>query len=348
MQDQSGILKRVRIKRITRETPLAKTFELEPLDGWQPEYEAGQYITLVFPKDDSNQDRRSYSFSSAPALGEPMRITVKWVTNGAYSRRLLDYYREGDVLLTSGISGFFRIKELERTQKYFFLAAGSGITPVMSIIKTLLHTTNKPVILIYSNRSVQDTLFYDELNVLLEQFPERFRIEYLFSDIFNVYKSRLSNWLLLQLLPKLTDVPVRDVMFYLCGPFSYMQMISITLLGEGVPKEHIIKENFSTEKPVRKSLPPDTAAHNVTIHINGQTFDFRSAYPDSILSSAKKEGISLPYSCEAGRCGSCTATCTEGKVWMAYNEVLLDDEIAKGRVLTCQGFPVQGDVTLEF
>lgn len=346
----SSIFKRVQIVRIIKETAHAASFELLPLDGWQPVYEAGQFITLVFTHH-GIEERRSYSFSSAPALQEPMRITIKRVENGAYSRHLLDHAQEGDILISSGISGFFHLphppQELP-VRQLFFLAAGSGITPVYALIKTALHTTALPVTLIYSNRTPADTIFYNELQLLQARYPQRLHIEWLFSNTQNVYTSRLSNWLLQHLLKKLVKVSYPECLFYTCGPFEYMRTIGITLLTEGVPAAHIKKEDFSSFKPATKPTPPDTNAHEVVIHIQQQTYQLTVQYPHSILSAAKAKGIALPYSCEAGRCGSCTATCETGAIWMAYNEVLVDEEIEKGRVLTCQGYPIGGDATIRF
>lgn len=344
------LYKRVQIARIYEETATAKTFELEPLDNWQPQYHAGQFLTLAF-KTANRESRRSYSFSSAPLLNEPMRITIKRVINGEFSRYLLDHAVEGDVLQTTGISGLFQLPEaaiLSNMQHLFFLAAGSGITPIYALIKTALHTTQLPITLVYSNRAVADAIFYDALLQLQQHHPHRLHIEFLFSDVWNVRKSRLSNWLLQQLLKELVKVPLAQCLFYLCGPFDYMQMITITLLAEGAPPLNIRKENFSTLQPVKKPKPPDVSAHKAIIHIHNQTHEVTVQYPHSILAAAKAQGIDLPYSCEAGRCGSCLATCTAGKVWMAYNEILVDEEISRGRVLTCQGFPVNGDVTIEY
>lgn len=357
---ENSIYKSVRVTRIIRETQDAATFELQPLNGWQPAYQSGQFITLVFHHNGA-EDRRSYSFSSSPELNEPMRITIKRVANGMYSRHLLDHSREGDILITSGISGYFRLPdaapengtqrvavEEQEIQQLFFLAAGSGITPVYSLIKTALHTTHLPVVLIYSNRTGADTIFYKELQALQQVHPQRLHIEFLQSDIPDVHKSRLSNWLLLQLLTRLLKTSLKNCIFYLCGPFEYMRTMSITLLTEGAPAANIKKEDFSPFKPVYKPQPPDINAHQVHIYIAGQQYNVTVQYPGSILAAAKEQGISLPYSCEAGRCGSCTATCTKGDIWMAYNEVLMDDEIAKGRILTCQGYPIHGDAEIRF
>lgn len=349
----SSIYKKVRVTRIIRETHAASSFELEPLDDWSPWYYPGQFITLVFTHA-GVEERRSYSFSSTPVLNEPMRITVKRVENGAWSRHMLDHVQEGDVLTTSGIGGFFQLPEeiiQEGTgaiKHLFFLAAGSGITPVYSLIKTALHTTLLPVTLIYSNRTPEDTIFYKELQALQQQHPQRLHIEFLHSTIQNVYKSRLSNWLLLHLFTKLSHAPLAECLFYICGPFEYMRTVSITLLTEGAQVANIKKEDFSSFKPVTKPQPPDIAAHKVQLHIQQQIYDITVQYPHSITTAAKAQGIHLPYSCEAGRCGSCAATCVKGTVWMAYNEILVDEEIAKGRILTCQGYPVGGDAEIHF
>jgi ring-1,2-phenylacetyl-CoA epoxidase subunit PaaE len=115
-----------------------------------------------------------------------------------------------------------------------------------------------------------------------------------------------------------------------------------------VPRQNIFKENFSTLPRLVVPKPPDTDTHTVTIYIRNERFALNVQYPQTILATAKSQNIQLPYSCEAGRCSSCAATCTRGKVWMAYNEVLTDEEIAKGRILVCQGFPIEGDVEITY
>jgi ferredoxin len=125
-------------------------------------------------------------------------------------------------------------------------------------------------------------------------------------------------------------------------------MVTTSLRSNGIAAEKIIKENYG-RLPVPLSIkPPDTDPHMVTIHQDLDIFHIMVQYPDSITTAAKKQGVSLKYSCEAGRCGSCVATCLQGKIWMSYNEVLMDDEIKKGRVLTCTGYPVEGDVIIQY
>lgn len=340
-------IKNLKIIKIIQETSNAKTFVLEFLDDSKPVYQPGQFLTLVF-NTRHGEKRRSYSISSSPVLGEPLSITIKKVYNGEFSRMLISHAKVGDVLDTAGISGLFLLPEnIGDTLAYFFIAAGSGITPCFSMIKTILATAQSKVVLIYSNRNEAETIFYNQLKYLQETYPDRFVVRFLFSLIFDVNLSRLSSRLLQKFLDELLTVQVRDALFYVCGPFEYMQTVIITLLGR-VPAQQIYKENFNALPRLLVPKPPDIAAHDAIIHINGEVHRLNVQYPDSILAVAQKNKIALPYSCEAGRCGSCVAVCINGKIWMAYNEVLTDDELQKGWVLVCQSYPVDGDVEIVF
>ncbi|RYD80196.1 MAG: 2Fe-2S iron-sulfur cluster binding domain-containing protein, partial [Sphingobacteriales bacterium] len=248
----------------------------------------------------------------------------------------------------SGISGFFVLPENDNFDNAFFLAAGSGITPCFALIKTLLRTSKKKIFLVYSNRKEASTIFYKELKALQLEYSDRLAIRFLFSNRQNVLESRLSHWLLSGLLEEYLPEGKSKTIFYTCGPADYMIMIGISLRSNGILSSQIIKEDFNPQPRMVIPKPPDANAHTVTIHINNKVHVIKVQYPKSITASAKALKIELPYSCEAGRCGSCAATCVSGKIWMAYNEVLMDDEIEKGRVLTCQGFPVNGDAVIHF
>lgn len=346
MQSPS-IYKQLRITAIRQETADSKSFVLEST-GEPIHYAAGQYLTFVF-NTGNEVVRRSYSLSSSPVLGEPLSITVKRVQNGMVSRPLFDHAKEGDVLLTTGAGGFFVLPEkLSPQQQLFFLAAGSGIVPVFSLIKTALHLhPGVHVVLIYSNRSEAETIYYEELKTLQEQYPGNFRIQFLFSLSADLAKARLNQMLLQVLVKQYSSVPAPNILFYTCGPFAYMRMIEIELLTIGFNASQLRKEQFNTIKPVERSLPPDTAPHYVELRVQQQVHRVLVQYPHTILEAAKKQGIVLPYSCEVGKCGSCAALCLQGQVWMKYNEVLLNDETRKGLVLTCSGFPIHGDVVLQ-
>lgn len=344
-----SLYKTLRITGIKSETADCKTFFLAPVTNEPVVYKPGQFLTLVFPKRDT-EERRSYSISSTPVLHEPLSITVKKIDNGEYSRKLLYNTAVGDELLTIGAGGFFTLPhDMDVYKQVFFIAAGSGITPVFALLKTILHTQPLlQVVLIYSNRTKSTTIFYDELQQLAAKFPNNLRIEWLFSSAPNLARARLGKWLLGKLLQEYSTAPVADTLFYLCGPFDYMRMATIQLLEDGIPVHNIRKENFTYLLPLVKVEPPDKHTHNVEMHIEEAVHIIAVPYTQTILQAAKAAGITLPYSCQTGRCGSCAATCTTGKVWMSYNEVLLDEEIARGRVLTCVGHPVYGDVVLEW
>ena len=342
---EESLIKKLKIVAIRQETPGAKTFVVNYIDHEQPLYKPGQFITLVFYTK-HGEKRRSYSITSTPVLNEPLSFTVKKVDNGEFSRLLIFHAGVGDILYTSGIGGLFLLPaNPDDSKQYFFIAAGSGITPCFPMIKTILTSGIADVVLIYSNRNLSDCIFYYELNELQECYSARFRIRYLFSDILDVYQSRLSKWLLQQLLDEYLTVQDKSALFYLCGPFEYMRMAEITLLDR-IPAKNIMKENFNILPHVMLPAPPDKNAYSVTISINNQKHIINVQYPKSILATAKANKINLPYSCEAGRCGSCIATCIQGKIWMAYNEVLTDDEIDNGKVLTCQGYPIYGDAEI--
>ena len=335
------------ITSIREETPGVKTFTVTYTDGSPIPYIAGQFITFVFTHH-GKEERRSFSISSSPVTGDPLAFTVKRVDNGAYSRLLTDRAAVGDKLYTTGAAGLFTLPQnMEPYKQIFFFAAGIGITPVHSLITTLLHTQQVQVTLIYSNRAKEDTVFYNALQALADAYPN-FKIVYLFSTSFDLVRARLSKALLPVLLRELALVPKNELLFYTCGPFAYMRMAILSLEEQGIRDVQIRKENFNTnDRQVQQVDPPDKATHTATIRHHGKEYRIPVVYPDSILQAAKKAGLALPYSCEVGRCGSCVARCTAGKVWLSYNEVLMDMDIAHGAILTCTGHPVGGDVTIE-
>jgi ferredoxin-NADP reductase len=337
------------IRHIQEEIPGVKTFALEPEDGQPLPYKAGQYLTLVHHSA-QGEVRRSYSITSSPALQEPLTIGVKRIENGLFSRMLIDNARVGDKLITTGAAGLFTLPEKGKDYKQiFFLAAGSGITPIYSLLKTLLHARpDLSAVLFYSNSYPERAMFLEPLQQLSTQFPERLYSEFLYSNSPDLSRARLHKDLLQRFISSLAKVPHDELLFYICGPDNYMRLMSFALRQFGIPESNIRKEIFNTDirKPA-KVIPPDTAAHNVTLHIGGSTHQIVSRYPNNILQSARQAGIAMPYSCETGKCGSCLARVLKGKVWMSYNEVLTERDIENGMTLTCVGFPVGGDVEME-
>lgn len=334
------------IDQIHQEVEGFKTFTFK--NGHGIHYKAGQYITFV-QQTTHEEIRRSYSIVSAPLLNEPLTIGVKRIENGAFSRELIDHAKIGDELQTTGAGGFFTLPEdLSQIRQIFFLAAGSGITPIYSLLKTVLYFhPHVQVVLINSNPSPAKTIFFHKLNTLKEQFNKRFHLQFLFSSSPDLALARLNRQLLEELVRKHAITDYSRCLFYLCGPEAYMRMCTYTLQEENVPKENIRRETFIIQgRQTPKSDPPDKKIHLVTISYGNETYQLEVHYPDSILQAAKKEKISLPYSCETGRCGNCAAKCLQGKVWLSYNEVLTEKDLQDGLTLTCVGHPVGGDVIL--
>src|SRR5438093_1985550 len=229
-------------------------------------YKPGQYLT--FAHLDNNQEiRRSYSITSAPVLNEPLAVGVKRMDNGIFSRLIIDHAKAGDKLITIGAGGFFVLPDnIHHFQQVFFLAAGIGITPIYSLLKTVLFAYPPiQVVLIYSNKSQQDTVFFSQLQTLAVRFPNRLNIEYIFSNAANLYKAHLHADLLVSFLKKYAVTIYEQVLFYICGPDNYMRLCTYTLQREHVPDSNLKKENFNTEKAVPKREPPDKKPHTVVI-----------------------------------------------------------------------------------
>ncbi len=338
-------LKKLVIKSIHRQSKAFKTFVFE--NGHGISYKAGQYLTFIH-QTPFEEIRRSYSIISSPALDEPLAIGVQRIPNGALSRALIDRGKPGDALLCTGAGGFFTLPDdPHQYRQLLFFAAGSGITPIFSLIKTAISEyRHLHLVLVYSSRSSNEIYFQKELDELRLRFPTRLSIIYFTSDSTDLKKARLTRELASQIVQEQV-ADLQKAFYYLCGPELYMHMCTFALQEMGVAPSQMKRENFAAAKKKRiEAVPPDVEPHCVSITTNGKTETFGVKYPDTILQAAKRQGINLPYSCEVGKCGSCAATCVTGKVWMSYNEVLTEKELAEGLVLTCTGFPISGDVVL--
>ncbi len=331
---------------IRKETDDTKTFVLKAPNDFH--YLPGQFLTVVRPSG-KGEVRRQYSFSSHPRLDEHPTITVKRIDNGAFSRWLFDEAQPSNVIEAAGVSGLFTLPaDTTGLKKIIFIAAGSGITPIMSLIKEVLHFhPHLQAVLIYSNRSTSNTIFLDDLKQLQTKFSSRLVIEWLFSNAQNLLRARLNRLLLEAFYSQYVSDPARTL-FFVCGPEDYREMVTVTLLTEGVPAHHVRGEIFHSPPQENPPQPPDKKEHTVKVILKSETHSLKVKYPVTILQAAQRLNLAIPYSCEAGRCGACAATCLKGEVWMKRNEVLLDSEIEKGRVLTCTGYPIKGDVELLF
>lgn len=350
MTDEFLQLRIVRISPETESADLAsvKSYFLEPLNGQIVTFQAGQFLTLVLTHN-GHEVRRSYSLSSAP--GEMLRLTIKRIQNGEISRFLLDTLQVGDVLTSLHPAGRFTLDDTQ-SGSIVLLGAGSGITPLFSVLKQVLWTNeSRRVTLLYSNSTPESIIFRQELDDLQRQFPNRFHLHYLLSsppDTWTGLRGRLNNVMLEQLLPTLLGNSTPETLrFYLCGPTAYMRMVQFSLVSNGVRPDQIRRENFIVD-PITITPPPILAQdRTILLHFRGQASEIQVQAYKSILQAALDEGIRLPYSCRGGRCSTCMARCLSGRVYMTINDVLTAHDLADGWILTCTGYPESDDVVID-
>jgi ring-1,2-phenylacetyl-CoA epoxidase subunit PaaE len=338
----------LKVIKIIRETKDASTIFLKIVDESPVAYQAGQFLTFIFHHHDKEL-RRSYSISSAPGIDPVISITVKRIPNGEISRYLLNHLQDGDILTALPPAGRFTITTNSNLQRqFFFIAAGSGIVPVFSLIKKILkEESQSEIILIYQNHNEEKIIFKKQLKKFIKIFPEQFKwINLLSKPIKRKYiPERLTNNLLEKLiLENLSSEP--NPLFYLCGPPAFMRMAQFTLKVIGFKDEQIKKENFTVEYIPPAPLISDKKPKQITIHFQQQTFYIEGAYPLNILQAALNNNIQLPYSCRGGRCSTCVALCLKGSVKMSINEVLTEKDLNEGLVLTCVGY-AETDVEIE-
>ena len=277
------------ISKIIPETHNTKSFQLTSTRG-EILYDSGQFLTFIFPGKDNKELRRSYSLSSSPIAAEPMTITVKRIDNGEISRFLFDRACLGDKLTTIGASGFFTIPDnLPDYERLIFFAAGSGIVPVYSIIKSLLLSgSTVKIILVYSNNSVLSAVFFDQLSALQIQHQDRFTIEFLFSNSLHLRTARLTQESIQHIFSDHAIAALNKDLFYVCGPSDYMRMIQFELSTRNIAQSKIKREIFKIEKPAHIHMPPDINPHEVYIDLIGGRKKLRVEFPLTILAVAKK------------------------------------------------------------
>ena len=332
----------LRVEDIKHETSDAATFLLADVNGAAVPYLPGQFITLVFTHH-ANETRRSYSLSSSPDE-KYLAITVKRVANGEISRFMLTKVKKGDILNAVEPAGRFTPGKSSTSKNIIYLAAGSGVVPIYSQIKYLLARPGSNYLtLFYSNNQPDDILFNNELNVLQQKHADRFKVIHLLSS----EGKRLNNDNLEQLLKQHVTGGFANTLFYLCGPFAYMRMIRLTLLFMGIASQHIRKENFVLETVPVADNAVVYPQKNIKIEFNNETYNITVGENQSVLQAALQNNIALPYSCRGGMCSACTAKCVSGKVEMSVNDVLMQDDLAEGWVLTCTAHPVTDDVVLK-
>ncbi len=346
------LMQKLRVVAIQKQANEVLKVDLETLNGERFAYLAGQFLTLSFEVN-GKELRRSYSFCSSPELNEPISIAVKLIENGEISRFIHHQLDTGDVLTATQANGQFVYQpQIDIKRTVFLFGAGVGITPLFSILKTALLTeTDSKVVLIYSNRTAEDTLFLKDIESWQAKFPTRLKVIYLFSNSKNLMRARLNGFLINQLVAENIDFDKNNALFYTCGPVDYMDVCRITLLGAGFKPTQVKRETFvlpedEVDEDDTTEKVKDTNTYSVNLHFKGQVHHLLIPYPKRILDVALANNIDLPYSCSGGVCATCVANCISGGIRMDYNEVLTDGEVQRGRVLVCTAHPTQNDTTI--
>ncbi len=348
----------LKVKNITKETEDCVSIAFGIPETLQNEFtfEQGQNITIKTIID-GEEVRRSYSICTAPFENE-LKVAVKKMDGGKFSCYANDVLKEGDELDVLPPTGKFNCKlQADHKKEYLAFAAGSGITPVLSIIKTTLHTEPRSSFtLVFGNRSRSSIIFFEELEGLKNKYLQRFN----FINILSREKTDAAinyghiNEEKLQQLSKLIDYKNTDE-FFICGPEAMIFCVNNFLTALNIDKKKIHFELFTTpgvKKAERKTQNAENnsgAKSKITVKLDGRSFDFDLAFDkDSILDAALQQGADLPFACKGGVCCTCKAKLVEGEVEMEVNWGLEQEEIEQGFILTCQSHPLTEKVVVDF
>ncbi len=348
----------LKIKDIRRETAdcVSLAFEIpEPLQSAYT-YLPGQYLTLKTAVN-GEEIRRSYSICSSPVDAE-LRVAVKQVENGRFSTLANQVLQVGDALeVMTPMGNFHAAHDPAHRKHYVAFAAGSGITPIMSILKTVLRTEpHSRFTLFYGNQSSERVIFREAIEGLKNQYLGRLAVHYVLSREFtgsDLFTGRISRQKCATFFDKI--IAIEDVdEFFICGPQEMNEDIRDLLLENGVERKQVHVELFTTgvrrEARTTKEVSKQSGTEaQIQITLDGTIFEFPLySNGDSILDAALKKGADLPFACKGGVCCTCRARLTEGEVEMEVNYALEPDEVAAGYILTCQSHPRSARVVVDF
>ncbi len=325
-------------------------------------YKQGQYLTLRFDIK-GNEVRRAYSMSSSPQE-EDLTVSVKRVKGGVVSNHIADQLTIGSEIEVMPPQGRF-YTHLEETQRktYYLFAAGSGITPLMSILKTVLEAEPQSIVhLIYGNRSEQDIIFKDQLAGLANRYQHQLYVTHVLSQprreksgLFGMFQKgtlswqgeigRISKAFVLKYMEE-NPSNTKESSYFVCGPGGMIDEVEATLLSQSIEKKHILTERFTSAAP--KAAPLSAGAAMLVVTLKKEVFELEIPAKKTILEALIADKKNPPYSCTSGACSSCMAKVISGTVTMDACYALDDDEVAAGYILTCQARPTSSSVEIIF
>ncbi len=319
-------------------------------------YIQGQYITLKL-KLNGEEVRRSYSVCSSPLLDEPLRVAVKTVKDGKMSRYLNGNLKAGDALeVMTPIGSFHSPMNASHKKNYVLFAGGSGITPMLSIIKTVLVAEpDSTIVLLYGNRDEASVIFKNELEKIAGENPGRVNVVHVLEHSADAEGSLLRGMMTPEKVKALVENFVGlnlDNEFFICGPTPMMRNVEHTLNELKIAKERIHLEYFTVDvEPLKTTAAPalPDVERNVTVIMDGEETTFElSSKGKSVLDAAMDAGVDVPFSCKGAVCCTCKAKVLEGKIHMAKNFALTDKEVEQGYILTCQSHPLTERVVVDY
>jgi ring-1,2-phenylacetyl-CoA epoxidase subunit PaaE len=330
---------------------VAVTFDVPAEVAAQYDFRPGQSLTLRRVID-GRDERRSYSICAV--AGSRPRIGVREVPGGTFSPWLVHSVKPGDTIEVLPPTGDFT-PDLDRAARHVLLAAGSGITPVMSILSSVLRDPDATAVVLYGNRRTNTVMFADELADLKDSYTSRMQLVHILSREpreAELFTGRLDEGKLRTLLPLLLNVSEVDH-WWLCGPFGMVTDARAVLRDLGVPKERVHFELFYVEdvppQPVQHAEPGTVGpSAEVTVRLDGRTSTAVIPRDTTILEGTQRVRPDLPFACKGGVCGTCRAKVITGKVHMRRNFALEDAEVEAGFVVTCQTVPVSDQVEVDF
>lgn len=350
---------KLRVTEVKRETPDAVSVRFELPEALREtfKFKAGQHLT--FRREVGGEElRRNYSVCVSPAEGV-LKIGVKKIAGGAFSGWVNDELKAGDELEVMAPHGSFCWEfDANSHRDYVAFAGGSGITPILSLMKTALtHEPKSRFTLFYGNRTSLGVMFLEELAAWKDKYLDRLQIVHLLEDEeeeIELFNGRLDQPKVAELLDKLVDVASTDA-FFICGPGPMMDAVEETLTARGVAKSRTLIERFTTgplsaaQAAAARALEEKAAGLKMSVTLDGRrmnvTFDPEK---HSILDNVRAAGLPAPFACKGGVCATCRAKVTSGEVSMKVNYGLSDEELAEGYVLTCQATPLTDDVALTY
>lgn len=339
----------LKIKNIIKETKDAVSIIFDIPTDLQKEFTfvAGQYIT-VKTTINGEEIRRAYSLCSSPKSNE-VKVALKAVEGGKFSTHATQNLQVGDTLDVSKPEGKF-VLEPSKNKNYIGFAAGSGITPLLAMVKSVLESEPSATFtLVYGNKSTEDTIFRNELNELLNSYTNKFKLHYILSRVRK--ENTLSGRIDADKVNYFIKNIYKEISFdnaFLCGPEEMITEASEALVGNGFSKEQISYELFTASIDEAAAAKVKDGETEITVLLDDEEFTFTMKQDDDILAASLRNKVDAPYSCQGGVCSSCLAKVTEGKAVMVKNQILTDDELEDGYILTCQAHPTTAKITIDF